>query len=74
MGPLVKLGRDFTRPGPLKGSFLEGKSLAIFRKSRLVKYHNFVLFQRYFIIFFPCSDCEKKIYAGSPSRPNFAHW
>ena len=41
MGPLVKLGRDFTRPGPLKGSFLEGKSLAIFRKSRLVKYHSF---------------------------------
>ena len=41
MGPLVKLGRDFTRPGPLKGRFLEGKSLAIERKSRLVKYHNF---------------------------------
>ena len=33
MGPLVKLGRDFTRPGPLKGSFLEGKSLAIFRQT-----------------------------------------
>ena len=36
---LVKSHRDLTRPGPPKGSLLEGKSPAISGKSRLVKYY-----------------------------------